>query len=122
MTGTNRAALDTANAYYDAWTSGNVDKAMSYLAEDIVCDAPAGQINGLDAYRKFTADFVSQLTGATPVAAFGDDHSALSMYEVHTVPVKSSLVTELATVENGKITQLRMVFDQAPFMALGKAN
>jgi hypothetical protein len=37
-------ALRTALAYYHAWTSHDLDKAMSYIADDIVCDAPAGRL------------------------------------------------------------------------------
>src|SRR5262249_34511793 len=42
MTGTASPALQTALAYYDAWTSHDLDRAMSYIAGDIVCDTPAG--------------------------------------------------------------------------------
>lgn len=51
MTGTASPALRTALAYYEAWTSHNLDKAMSYIADDIVCDAPAGRLEGAGAYR-----------------------------------------------------------------------
>src|SRR5262245_55798816 len=33
-------ALDVATRYYQAWTTKNIDAAMSYIADDIVCDAP----------------------------------------------------------------------------------
>jgi hypothetical protein len=36
-------ALRTALAYYQAWTSHDLDRAMSYIAEGIVCDAPPGR-------------------------------------------------------------------------------
>ena len=42
MTETTSPALRTALAYFQAWTSHDLDKAMSYIADDIVCDAPAG--------------------------------------------------------------------------------
>ena len=46
-------ALQIALAYHEAWTKKALDKAMSYIAEDIVCDAPAGRIEGAEAYRAF---------------------------------------------------------------------
>jgi hypothetical protein len=33
-------ALATALAYHQAWTSQNLDQAMTYIADDISCDAP----------------------------------------------------------------------------------
>lgn len=44
-------ALDLARAYFDAWTGHDMDKAMTYIAADIVCDTPAGRIRGADAFR-----------------------------------------------------------------------
>ena len=43
MTDAASPALQTALAYYQAWTSHDLDKAMSYVADGIVCDAPAGR-------------------------------------------------------------------------------
>ncbi len=53
MTDTTSPALQTALAYYQAWTSHDLDKAMSYIADDIVCDLPGGRLEGADAYRGF---------------------------------------------------------------------
>ena len=41
---TDSAALRTALAYYRAWTSHDLDTAMNYIADDVVCDAPAGRL------------------------------------------------------------------------------
>ena len=117
MTGTASPALRTALAYHEAWTRHNVDKAMSYIADDIVCDAPAGRLEGADAYRGFLGPFVQIVTGATMIAAFGDDQTALVMYDTRTVPVKSAPGAECVTVKDGKITYSRFVFDRAPFEA-----
>jgi len=115
MTDTTSPALQTALAYYQAWTSHDLDAAMSYIAEDIICDAPAGRLEGAEAYRDFMGRFVQILTGSTMIAAFGDDQTALIMYDTETVPVKSAPGAECLTVKHGKITYNRFVFDQAPF-------
>lgn len=51
--------LQVATAYHEAWTSKDLDRAMSYIADDIVCDAPAGRIEGAAAYQAFMAPFVA---------------------------------------------------------------
>ena len=43
MTDPTSPALRTALAYYQAWTDHDLDRAMTYSADDIVCDAPAGR-------------------------------------------------------------------------------
>jgi ketosteroid isomerase-like protein len=117
MTDTTSPALQTALAYYQAWTGHDLDKAMTYIAEDIICDAPAGRLQGAQAYRGFMAPFVQILTGSTMIAAFGDDDTALIMYDTRTLPVASAPAAECVTVQDGKITYSRFIFDRAPFDA-----
>jgi SnoaL-like protein len=114
-------ALQIALAYHQAWTSHDFDHAMTYISEDIVCDAPAGRIQGAQAYRAFMAPFVQILTGSQLIAAFGDNTTALLMYDTQTVPVDSAPGAECVTVNEGKITHSRFVFDRAPFEAARKA-
>lgn len=117
MTETTSPALDVALAYYHAWTGHDLDKAMSYIADGIVCDAPAGRLQGAGAYRNFMAPFVRTLTGARLIAAFGDDTTALIMYDTETVPVKSAPGAECLTVTDGKISYSQFIFDRLPFEA-----
>jgi hypothetical protein len=83
-------ALQVALAYYHAWTSKDLDQAMTYIAGDIVCDAPAGRIEGAGAYRAFMAPFVQILVKAELLAAFGNSETAVVVYDTETVPVKSA--------------------------------
>ena len=62
------AALATALAYFESWTSGDLDRAMTYIADDITCDAPAGRLEGAAAFRGFMGPFVGSLTGAQLLA------------------------------------------------------
>jgi hypothetical protein len=121
MTDTTSPALRTALAYYQAWTGHDLDRAMSYIADDIVCDAPAGRLQGAAAYRGFMGPFVQILRAAKLIAAFGDDRIAVIMYDTETVPVPSAPGAECLTVADGKIIYSRFVFDRTPFDAARKA-
>ena len=61
--------------------------------------------------------FVQILTGSELLAAFGDEQTALIMYDTETVPVKSAPGAECVTVTDGKITHSRFIFDRVPFDA-----
>jgi len=113
-------ALAVALAYHQAWTSQDLEEAMSYIADDIVCDAPAGRLEGAAGYREFMGPFVQMLTGSKLIAAFGDRQTALVMYDTETVLVKSAPGAECVTVNDGRITYSRFVFDRAPFDAARK--
>jgi len=121
MSDTTSSALRVALAYHHAWTGHDLDKAMGYIADDIVCDAPAGRLQGAGAYRAFMGPFVQLLTGSELIAAYGDEQTALVMYDTTTVPVGSAPAAECVTVREGKITYSRFIFDRAPFDAARKA-
>lgn len=122
MTETPSPALDTALAYHRAWTGDDFERAMTYIADDIVCEAPAGRIEGAEAFRGFMGPFTQILTNANLIAAFGDDKTALLMYDTETVPVASAPGAECLTVRDGTITHLRIIFDRAPFDAATRAS
>ncbi len=118
MTEGGQAALETALAYHRAWTSHDFERAMTYVAEDIVCQAPAGQLDGAAAFRDFMGPFVQIVTSSKLLAAFGDDKIAVLIYDTDTVPVKDAPGAELLTVTDGKIRHMRIIFDRAPFDAV----
>lgn len=90
---------------------------MSFISDDVVCEAPAGRIEGVDAYRTFMGPFLQNLKDAQLIAAFGDDQKAMVMYDTEPAPVKSAPGAECVTVKDGKITRSRFVFDRWPFQA-----
>ncbi|MGD0244012.1 MAG: nuclear transport factor 2 family protein [Streptosporangiaceae bacterium] len=121
MTESTGPALRTALAYFQAWTSHDLDRALEYIADDIVCDAPAGRLEGREAYLGFMRPFVQILTGSELIAAFGDEKTAVIVYDTETVPVASAPAAECVTVTDGKITYNRFIFDQTPFAAARQA-
>lgn len=109
-------ALQIALAHHRAWTGKDLEAAMAYIADDVVLDAPAGRLTGLQAYRAFLGPFAEQLLiRAEMVAAFGDDRTALLMYDTETIPAKSAPAAECVTVRDGKIVYNRFIFDRTPF-------
>ena len=82
MTEPGGAALETALAYHRAWTGGDFERAMSYVADDIVCLAPAGRLDGAAAFRGFMGPFTQILT------------------KMASSPLKDDAQTQLSTLEN----------------------
>jgi hypothetical protein len=94
---------------------------MTYIAGNIVCQAPSGRLEGAEAFRGFMGPFVQTLTSSKLIAAFGDDEKAVVMYDADTVPVKDAPGAECVTVKDGKITNMRIIFDRLPFDEARKA-
>ena len=114
-------ALRIALAYYHAWTAKDLDRAMTYLADDIVCEAPAGRIEGIAAYRAFIGPFAQNLLSSELIAAYGDEEQALIMYDTASPLVASAPGAECVTVRAGKITYSRFLFDRLPFAEARRA-
>jgi ketosteroid isomerase-like protein len=114
-------ALQVALAYYQAWTSKDTDAAMRHLADDVVCDAPAGRLESVQAYRQFLGPFAQMLIGSELLAAFGDETTAVLVYDTRTPPVASGPGAECLTVRDGKIVHNRFIFDRLPFEAARRA-
>jgi hypothetical protein len=108
-------ALATALAYHQAWTSHHLDQAMTYIADDITCDAPGAQISGAGQYRDFLGGFMAQLTGVQTVAAFGDESTAVLFYYPRTANTSDAPTAECFTIADGKITRSVLVFDRPSF-------
>lgn len=108
-------ALEVALAYYEAWTRHDFEAAMAFVADDIVCDAPAGRIEGAEAFRGFMGPFAQILIEATLLGSFGDETTAMLMYDTQTRPVSSAPGAECHRVQDGRITHLTMIFDRTPF-------
>ncbi|MEV4534566.1 nuclear transport factor 2 family protein [Asanoa sp. NPDC049518] len=110
------SALQIALSHHRAWTSKDLTAAMAYIADDVVLDAPAGRLTGAPAYREFLRPFAERfLVRAELIAAFGDEETALLMYDTETIPAASAPAAECLTVRAGKIVYNRFVFDRLPF-------
>jgi hypothetical protein len=114
-------ALQTALAYHHAWTGRDFGAAMAYIDPDIACDAPAGPLRGAEAFRGFMEPFSRIVRRTELLAAFGDDQTALLMYDTDTVPVQGAPGAEWITVRDGRIVHMRIIFDRAPFDAARRA-
>jgi ketosteroid isomerase-like protein len=121
MTEHDSPALEVALAYYRAWTGKDIEAALAHLADDVVCDAPAGRLEGVEAYRQFLGPFARMLLDSELLAAFGDDTKAVLVYDTRTPPVASGPGAECLTVRDGKIVYNRFIFDRLPFEAARRA-
>lgn len=112
---TDATALDTVLNYHQAWTSGNVDQAMTHVSDDIMCHAPGEDLTGKEAWRTYMAGFVPSLTGLTDVARFADDGHVALFYYPQTADTSTALAAEHFTVRDGKIVELMLIFDRLSY-------
>ncbi len=112
---TDTTALDVVLEYHRAWTSGNVDQALTHVADDIVCHAPGGDLSGKESWRTYLAGFVPSLTGLNDVARYADDDHVALFYCPQTAVTSTALAAEHFTVRDGEIVELMLVFDRLSY-------
>ena len=109
---TTDSAYEIVKAYHHAWTSGDIDRAMTLVARDIVCRAPGVDLNGIDAYRGFIGGFAPMLTGIGDIAEFADGDRVALFYYPKTAATSTTPAAELFTVRDGKIAESVLIFDR----------
>jgi len=110
MTGS--PALRIASAFLDAWTAGDFEKAGTYLADGFVFDGPIARYRSAREFLAGSKGFVEKITPAwTKVSAFGDDHEALLLYDLHLRTGAAMRIADRYTIGGGKIETETILWD-----------
>lgn len=104
---------DTARAFTQAWTSGDMTTAANYLADDVTFDGPVNHSSGKQDYLTGLSAFAQRASDLNILAVLGDDEQAMIMYELTTGPRRTTYVERL-TFRSGKIQTDQLVFDSYP--------
>ncbi|WP_207782105.1 nuclear transport factor 2 family protein [Phytoactinopolyspora limicola] len=108
-------ALAIALAYHRAWTSRDLDAAMTYVADDVFWRVPDGDLKGKDAYRGYLENFLNVFSGVADVAAFGDDEHAVLFYYPQTPTTSTAPAGEHFTIRDGLIVENLLAFDRLSY-------
>lgn len=112
MPNTEDDAVSTVEAYHQAWTSGDVDQALTYVSDQVRCYAPDENVATKDDWREYLAGFVPMLTGAPEHARMTNGDRVALWYFPQTAVTTTTLASELFTVREGKIVEIRLAFDR----------
>lgn len=108
-------AYGVVRRYHRAWTSGDIEGAMSCVADTITCRAPGIDLEGKEAYRAFIGGFAPSLTGISEIAEFSDGQRVALFYYPQTATTSTAPAAELFTVSSGLITQSVLIFDRLSY-------
>lgn len=112
---TQTSAFAIVQDYHRAWTSGDVERAMTWVADDITCRAPGADLDGNEAYRQFIGGFAPALTGLADIANFTDGDRVALFYCPQTAATATAPAAECFTVGEGKIVESVLIFDRLSF-------
>ncbi len=116
MTNTNDDAISIVEAYHQAWTGGDVDRALTYISDDVRCFAPDETVTTKDDWRGYLTAFVPMLTGAPEHTRMTDGDRVALWYFPQTAMTTTTLASELFTVRDGQIVEIRLAFDRLGYV------
>ena len=108
----NDVAQSTVQAYHRAWTSGDVDLALTYVSDDVRCFAPDQDFTTKTDWHQYLSRFVTMLTNAPEHARMADGDRVALWYFPQTAVTTTTLASELFTVRDGQIVEIRLAFDR----------
>jgi hypothetical protein len=103
--------IDVATAFTKAWTSGKLDEAANYVADDVVFDGPMQKSTGKKPYVEGLSKLAGAVNGVRMIAAYGDDSHALLMYDLLTERYGTLTCAKHLTIRDGKIARDQLAFD-----------
>ncbi|PVE95545.1 nuclear transport factor 2 family protein [Microbacterium sp. TPD7012] len=108
-------AFDIVQGYHRAWTGGDVEQAMTFVADDITCRAPGVDLQGKEAYARYIGGFAPTLTGIGDIAEFSDGDRVALFYYPRTAATSTAPAAEYFTVRDGRISESILVFDRLSY-------
>ena len=98
--------------YHNAWTSGDMEGARVYLADDLDFQGSIDTFSRADDFIAALTMFQKMLREITLIQSFFSESGAALLYDCDTMSPAGVLRTaEFFTVRNGKIKSIRLVFD-----------
>lgn len=106
-------------SYHNAWTTGDLTRARGCLADDLDFRGSIDTFNKADDFVAALMQFKGMLRGVTVLQSFFGEAGAALLYDCDTAtPAGVIRTAEFFTVRNGKIAEIRLVFDAAELRKL----
>jgi hypothetical protein len=98
--------------YHQAWTSGDIAKARGCLADNLDFQGSIETFGRADDFVAALTQFRGMLRGVTLQQSYFSESGAALLYDCDTVtPAGVIRTAEFFAVQDGKIKQIRLVFD-----------
>lgn len=118
MTGPSPASV--VDAYHRAWTSGQIDLALSHVSDAVHCVAPGDQVATKEDWRAYLTGFQPMLTSAPEHARMSSGAQVALWYYPQTAATSTTLASELFTVRDGQIVDIHLAFDRLGYVPPGQ--
>jgi ketosteroid isomerase-like protein len=102
---------EVVRGYYDAWTGRDLDRARAYLADDLDFQGTLRRFSGADHFIPALGQFLEILEEVRLLKQVYEGEDAMMLYDCVTGPAGTIRTAEAFTVRDGKIQEIKLVFD-----------
>lgn len=107
------------DGYSSAWASGDLKTARSYLADNLEFRGSIDNFNDADSLISALSVFLHILKSVKIIRTFYDEDEAILMYDCVTdSPAGTIRTVEYFKVDDGKIKEIKLVFDASDLRKL----
>ena len=111
---------DVVRGYYEAWTSRDLDRARGYLADDLDFQGSLRRYNSADDFIPALEQFLQILEEVRMLKELYEGEDAMMLYDCVTGAAGTIRTAEAFTVRDGKIREIKLVFDPTELNRLGR--
>ena len=105
-------AKQIIEAYHDAWTKKNLSKARSFLADKLSFSGSMDTFSNADDFMKSLEMLTGMINSVKLIKAYYDENGGVQLYDIDTpTPAGNIRTVEFFSVINGKISDIKLVFD-----------
>lgn len=109
--------------FYQAWTTGDLAKARTFLAPNLTFQGSLESYTNADDFMNSLARFQAMLKEAVMLKSFFGDDGGAMLYDCDTkTPLGIMRTAEFFTVSDGKIAEIRLVFDATEFHKIAASS
>lgn len=112
-----RTTSEIAEEYFRAWKAGDQLAFRALLADDVDFSGPMAHLNNADECATSIIRLQTILTDIVPLKRWIDGDNSVSWFELRTSWTEPIPVANWTHVENGLITEIKVVFDPRAFLA-----
>jgi limonene-1,2-epoxide hydrolase len=117
MTGSTDSPSSVAAAYFEAWTSNDIDRVRPLLGDQVTFDGALGSTRGAEETLAGLGRMFAMTERVEVLHRWVDGPDVLTWFELHTATAGPLAIVNWSHVEAGRITRIRVTFDPRPLLS-----
>lgn len=117
MTGSADSPASVAAAYFDAWTSNDIERVRPLVHDDVTFDGALGSTRDAEETLAGLARMFAMTERVEVLHRWVDGPDVITWFELRTRTAGPLAIVNWSHIEAGRITRIRVTFDPRPLLS-----